>query len=462
MSRGKWRKSLLAQYLVVVVIFIGLVPLLNSAIIWGYRQFLDIEHGITPKYEYREVEETWHEAAKKMAGDSDAVREEKLKRLKEKYPEATVFWVDGEGVTRLKLPRDADVPDEWTAPMAVAFMKSSVLADPFTVVALLGEDEQDGFMTIQIPRSLFSAPAEQNMYSMLTPFVAFFVIVGLNVGLFVFLSWLFFSRIRRRLTTLQQAMREAEVTGDFVTVPVRKDDEIADLERSFNRMAEQLKESREREQAEEQLRRELIANLSHDLRTPLTVIRGHAYSLAQEDLSEKGTRSLAVIDDKIRYLGELIDNLLSFSLLTAGKYPYRPERLDVVRLLRAITASWYPLLERESFDVEVKLPELEIFWEVDKQWFQRIWDNLFQNALRYAKEGKYVGVSVQVGNERTCLTLEDRGPGLENTRTASKGAGIGLSIVSLMAETMDLKWHIESSEQGTRCFLCKDSPYSRS
>src|SRR5690606_2254158 len=146
----------------------------------------------------------------------------------------------------------------------------SVNADPFTVVALIGEGDHEGFMAIQIPRSEFTVPAGASFPAVLTPIVYIMIVVGMNIGLFIFLSWLYFARIRRRLTTLRTAMKDAKQTGEFPTVPVRQADEIADLERSFNEMAWQLKESHKREQEEEQLRRELIANLSHDLRTPLT------------------------------------------------------------------------------------------------------------------------------------------------------------------------------------------------
>lgn len=457
----KLRKSLLVRYLGVLILYMILAPLLNIILFIGYDVYTVVNDRLEghrehrrPQYTYRSVEEAWHQAAREIADLPDEAKAARLRQMKDAYPEATLFWVDAAGDTRLTLPQDADVPDKWTAAMAVEFMKVSVNADPFTIVALLGEDGSGGFMTIQLPQSVFKSPAVTGAGSLLTSVMAFMAYVGLNIGLFVFLSWLYFARIRKRLTTLRHAMKKAEATGDFMTVPVRKDDEIADLERSYNEMARQLRESQKREQEEEQLRRELIANLSHDLRTPLTVIRGHAYTLGQEGLSRKGKRSLAVIDDKIRRLGELIDNLLSFSLLTAGKYPYTPKEMDVVRLVRVIAASWYPVLEAEGFEIHVELPERPVIWEVDEQWFHRIWDNLFQNVLRHAREGKYVAVKLETGGGRTCFVLEDRGPGMK-AKSRAKGAGIGLSIVSLMAEAMDLKWHISSSGKGARATLCK-------
>ena len=447
----KLGSSLLVKYMGVIALYLLLLPLLFVVFLLGYNVY-HYGNGFVnwqpSKYTLNEIEETWHETAQRLTGLSEKQKIKHLLDMKQKYPESTLFWVDEHGELRFKRPTEADLPQKWTPSMIVKFMKESVWADPFTVVALLGEQESDGFIVIQMPRKYTeSSGASESIFS-------FWVLIGASICLFIFLSWLFFNRIRRRLLNLQNVMQEAQNTGQFRTVSVHNHDEIADLEHSFNRMAVRLQESRERERQEERLRRELIANLSHDLRTPLTVLRGQAYQLKQEALSEEGQQSLKIIDDKIRYLGELIENLLSFSLLSAGKYPFRPEKKDVVRLLRSIVASWYPILEKEGFEVDVNLPDEPVYWEVDPLWFQRIWDNLFQNVLRHAKDGKYVGVTLEKSERGTCLRLADRGPGLDSP-SAAKGTGIGLSIVSLMAEEMGLVWRMESGGNGTRCFLCK-------
>lgn len=448
----KFRYSLLVKYLGIVGLYFVLVPI---ALLLVNVAYYPQDEWQAAKYTTDEIEEQWHATAKKMPSLSSKQKIQLLTKLKRQYPEATLFWVDARGKTRFQLPEDASVRKTWNTSATVEFMKKSYDADPFTVVALLGEKGADGFMTIQMPRTYTEVKYDRD-----TNFSfawLFFFNIGVVIGLFLFLSWLFFFRLRRRLLKLQAAMRTAEQTGVFTTVAVSGKDEIAELEYSFNRMAVELEESKVREQQEEQLRRELIANLSHDLRTPLTVLRGHAYALKQEQLSEEGKHSLVVIDDKIDYLGQLIDNLLSLSLLTAGKFPYHPQPTDVIALLRKIVASWYPILEEDGFEVDVQLPDESLTWEVDPQWFERIWNNLLQNVVRYAQKGKYVGISLLANERETCLLLEDRGPGIKRG-SASKGAGIGLSIVTLMTREMAIDWHIESSETGTRCFLCKRVP----
>ena len=253
-------------------------------------------------------------------------------------------------------------------------------------------------------------------------------------------------------------MSKPAANGIPVPLDVKKQDEIGQLEESFNRMVHQLEESRKREKEEEELRRQLIANLSHDLRTPLTTIRGHAYRLNKEPLSEKGRQSLEIVDQKVEYLGQLTENLLSYTLLSAGKYPFHPKKSNVIQLMKKSCAAWYPVFENEGFEIELEIPDNAIYWDVDVQWFERILDNLFQNILRHANMGKWISVRVEISHGQSVMIIEDKGLGMGREST-EKGAGIGLSIVSLMLKEMKIKWEIDSTEQGTqiRLFFPGDS-----
>ncbi len=281
----------------------------------------------------------------------------------------------------------------------------------------------------------------------------FILIVGLMLGLFIILSWIFFYRIRKRLLRLRNAMTNPADSGIPLQIPIEKGDEIGQLADSFNHMVHQLEESRNREQEEEALRRQLIANLSHDLRTPLTTIRGHAYLLKKEQLSVKGQESLTLIDNKINHLGQLIEDLLSYTLLTSRKYPYRPVTTDMVRLVRTSFAAWYPIFENMGFHMDLDVPEATFKWEVDPRWMERTLDNFYQNISRHAQEGKYIGIKVDAERER--IVIEDHGPGMDG-KSAGKGAGIGLSIAALMLKEMKLHWEFETNEKGTKIMIDKE------
>jgi signal transduction histidine kinase len=196
----------------------------------------------------------------------------------------------------------------------------------------------------------------------------------------------------------------------------------------------------------------LISNLSHDLRTPLTVMNSHIYLLQKEELSALGEESVKQLVYKIANLNTLIENLLSYTLMAGGRYPLRLEQLDVLRLVRESAAAWYPLWEKEGIEAEVDVPEQPLIWMVDKEGFRRFLDNLFQNVVRHAAKGKYIGIALEQREEGYALVITDRGEGM-NAVSDGTGAGIGLAIVDYLIREMRLEWQSESDGNGTRILI---------
>ncbi|MEF7439948.1 HAMP domain-containing sensor histidine kinase [Paenibacillus lautus] len=277
------------------------------------------------------------------------------------------------------------------------------------------------------------------------------LLFGFMMVAFVILSWLFFLRLQKRLASLQEVMSFSAKNNSFpkpISVQADRMDELDQLGSSFNWMIQELEGSRKRAYEEELLRHRLIANLSHDLRTPLTILRGHVTSLNQESLSLEGQNSLTEINHTITRVGDLMDDLLTYTLLTSGKHPFRPVSTDIGRLVRASIAAWYPVFEGKEIQLDVDLPADETFyWETDPSWMTRVLDNLFQNVIRHAAEGKYVKIAVDVEKER--IIIADKGPGMDNS-SYGRGAGIGLSTSNYMLKKMKLKADYTSNENGTR------------
>ena len=277
------------------------------------------------------------------------------------------------------------------------------------------------------------------------------LLFGFIIVAFVVISWLFFLRLRKRLTRLQEVMSFSANNNSFpkpISVQTDRMDEIDQLGSSFNWMIQQLEDSRKREYEEELIRHRLIANLSHDLRTPLTILRGHISRLNKESMSFEGQDSLAEMNHTITRVGDLMDDLLSYTLLTSGKHPFHPTSTDIVRLVRASVAEWYPAFEEKEIQLDVDLPTVKTFyWEADPKWMTRVLDNLFQNILRHAAEGKYTNIVVDV--EKELIIVADRGPGMDNS-SYEGGSGIGLSASNYMLKKMKLKADFTSNENGTR------------
>ncbi|MCJ8007756.1 histidine kinase dimerization/phospho-acceptor domain-containing protein [Lederbergia wuyishanensis] len=442
----KFRHSLLARYLSIITAALILWPFVIP-IYYIPSIFLNEDIKIRASYiDTNKLEQMWHSEALKLNGANKEKIEKKLHTLAKEHPEAVVFWVDSTGKTELSIGKQS-IPEQWTEAKTIQFMKNSVGSGPYTIIEYIGDDPRQGFMVFQIPSSL-TKPLSANFID-----DKYFMIYGIAVfALFLGISWLFFSKIRKRLVKLQNAMTTTGDNGIPEKVMVRKLDEIGQLGKAFNHMIDDLMNGRKREQEEEALRKQLIANISHDLRTPLTTIRGHAHSLQKENLSPNGKESLQLIENKVDLLSLLLDNLLSYTLLSAGKYPINKSRTDVHRILRTSVASWYPIFEKEGFEVNIHLLEKAVHWDIDPHWFTRIMDNIFQNVIRHAKSGKYVGIYSEEKEGKFMISIKDKGPGMDKN-SSEKGVGIGLSIIELMLQEMNLTWDIISTAEGTTIYL---------
>ncbi|WP_339288934.1 HAMP domain-containing sensor histidine kinase [Paenibacillus sp. FSL E2-0201] len=456
--RKQRNSSLLSGYLLIIVSALLFIPVVLPLSFVIYNMVNEVTKGAPPVdtslySSVAALETMWHKEALQLEDASSEGINERLHELSQKYTEATMFWVDGQGMTQLILTPDegnpddgSGVPEQWTAAEAIFFMKESTKRDPLAIVAFMGDraDAGKGFMVMQIPNKLLNKGA----YGGVGAWALYYFVLFVLFGGFALVSLLFFKKIRKRLLQLQTAMT---ITGpDRMPRPIAtgKLDEIGRLEEAFNTMVVKLDESRRRELEEEELRKRLVSNLSHDLRTPLTVIRSHIHVMTKESLTPKGQQSLQLMDERIADLSVLIENLLSYNLLSSGRITLKPERKDVLRLLRESAAAWYPVWEKEGFEIDIDLEAEPLIWMVDEVWFRRILDNLFQNIVRHANSGLYVGISTESRNGQRVILITDHGRGIQSP-SDYKGAGLGLSIVDLLMKHMELEWDMKSTGDGT-------------
>jgi len=436
------RRSLVTKYLLLILASLFMWPILPA--IYYLPDILLKQDTI---HEPLEIEKMWEHEAEQLNEANENTINEKLGKIQGHYPKAELFWVDKAGKTHVINQRIVEIPDQWTPLNLINYLDRKKQQDIFTVTATIGKDGEQGFMVFHIQKSITTLaiqPVNGDLFLILIIFV-----VGVSI---VVVSLLFFLGIRKRLVQLQSAMSDTVNDGIPDKVTVNNSDEIGQLEKAFNRMIDQLKDSRKREKEEEYLRKQLIANISHDLRTPLTVIRQHAYSIQNNPSSLKATASVQIIVNKLNDVGKLLENLLTYTLLSAGKYPLEKTNIDVIEELRNAVAEWYPVFEKEGFEVNVHLADCSLIWEVDPLWLRSILDNLFQNVIRHASSGGYICVETIDRDGDLFMVIRDKGRGMEH-HSEAKGAGIGLSIVSLMTREMDVFWEVSSSPQGTWHYL---------
>lgn len=466
---GRLRKqrtsSLLSGYLMIIVAALLFIPVILPLSFTLYN-IVNEEAKIAPRVDtslysnVNDLEDMWHKEALQLEGAPAEAINERLTELNRKYTEAFMFWVDKQGKTQrlitpevqesIKTKLCVKLPEQWTAVEAISFMKESTKRDPLAIVAFVGDRAEvgEGFIVMQIPSKVL----DKGNYGGLGAWALYnFVLFGL-FGVFALVSWLFFRQIRKRLLRLQTAMTITKPDSIPKVIASGKLDEIGTLEEAFNTMVVKLEESRRRELEDDALRKRLVSNLSHDLRTPLTVIRSHIHVMNKESLTSQGQQSLKLMDERIADLSVLIENLLSYNLLSSGRITLKLERRDILRLLRESAAAWYPVWEKEGFDINVNVEGEPLYWNVDEVWFRRILDNLYQNIVRHASSGRYVGISIAQQKGQRVIIIADQGKGLQSS-SDHKGAGLGLSIVDLLIKQMELEWDVQSTGEGTSVII---------
>lgn len=229
--------------------------------------------------------------------------------------------------------------------------------------------------------------------------------VALALLLGVWLS----QRLTRPLQQLTQATH-CLAAGDLSqSVDIHSGDEIGDLAASFNQMAQSLSTA-------EQQRQQMLADVAHELRTPLSVMRGHLEGML-DGVFAPTPENLTLVHEETLRLGRLVDELRTLSLAEAGQLPLEKTSLDMALLLQQAFAAFAPLAEAEGVELALDLPAESIPPVlVDKARLQQVLGNLLANALRYAPQGDNGLPQVTLGARPTAegvrVFVQDNGPGL--------------------------------------------------
>ncbi|MDE6108648.1 MAG: HAMP domain-containing histidine kinase [Oscillospiraceae bacterium] len=251
--------------------------------------------------------------------------------------------------------------------------------------------------------------------------------------------------LRQGAKQLKERKAEGGSAPLRLAAPNRAAEELmAQVNALIRESEDQRSDFRNREQA---LRRQ-IANVSHDLRTPLTSILGYIQLLEGEELSEGERREyLAIIESRARVLQSLIASFYDLSRLEAGEYPIVREKVDLREVLGELLSAFYDELEAH-FQVTVDLPEdLPTVWG-DRAAMTRVYSNLLRNALDHGAGSLSITARVSEGVVETRVTnggrvteeelphVFDRFYTSDQTRSG-RNTGLGLAIVKALAKQMD-------------------------
>jgi signal transduction histidine kinase len=264
-------------------------------------------------------------------------------------------------------------------------------------------------------------------------------------------AWFGSRKISRPLVRLNESAGELARGNYSVSFQGKEYAEIAQLSDTLNYATRELEKT-------EDLRKELIANVSHDLRTPLTMIK--AYSEVMRDLPGENTaENVQVIIDETERLTTLVEDMLNVSQLEAGTMTLKLSVYNLTDSVRVLLQRYNKLREQDGYTIDFSCRE-EVWVQADKDKMSQVLYNLINNAINYTGEDKKVLVKQSVKNGRVRMDIIDTGQGIapadlpyiwdryyrvdKSHKRAVQGTGLGLSIVKKVLELHHAVYGVES------------------
>ncbi len=264
--------------------------------------------------------------------------------------------------------------------------------------------------------------------------------------------------VSRRMTRPLKEMSESALSfasGDLSRrVPVKSRDEIGQLGESLNYMAEELSSL-------ESTRREFLANVSHDLRSPLTSIQGFLGGILDGTIPQQRERHyLLMMKDSTDRMGKLVSDLLDLAKIDAGQFDVEPHPINLSEELRRTIAQLEPLFVQKKLHMELIHPASDAWVQADPLRIGQVLVNLLQNAIQHSPSGSKVMAKIQHAGELVHVSICDQGAGIreedrdkiwdrfykgDKARTHKTGTGIGLSIVKHILALHDSEIVLESA-----------------
>ncbi|MFN8492230.1 MAG: ATP-binding protein [Caldilineaceae bacterium] len=257
----------------------------------------------------------------------------------------------------------------------------------------------------------------------------------------------------RPIQQLMQATKALAQGALGQQVAVQTKDEIGDLARAFNQMSQDLARST-------QLRRQMTADIAHELRNPLTVVAGYIEGMRDGVLAATPAR-LTVIYNEIEHLQHLVEDLRTLSLADAGELGLQPQPTPPALLLERVADRYQHQATQQQVTLEVAAPDALPFLLVDEERMVQVLSNLVGNALRYTPAGGKIYLTAQTTGDNITLVVQDTGTGIaaadlphiferfyraDHARQGDDGSsGLGLAIVKSLVEAHGGGIHVAST-----------------
>ncbi len=274
--------------------------------------------------------------------------------------------------------------------------------------------------------------------------------------------------ITRNLNRIIQAFQRFKSGDHSVRIDLKTSGELAHVADTFNGMAETIQQNIEQLKSVEELRKELIANVSHDLRSPIASIQGFAETilLKDENLSEEERKKyLEIILQNSENLSKLVNDLFELSKLESNPKMIQPEPVQVAELVQDVADKFQIMAREKNISINTIYSKSLPLVYADIQMTDRVFQNILDNAIKYCSPGDVVTIELELQKDAVLVKITDTGKGISEEelpyiftryykgkkKAGDNSSGLGLAIVKKILDLHKSTIHVYSKlNQGTR------------
>ena len=296
-----------------------------------------------------------------------------------------------------------------------------------------------------------------------------FVILSFVLGCILIWQQIQHKKLIREINYITNRLATFSIISEngFVLIPT-DNDSIKKLSASLNTLLQDFYTKKSEFEQSKQAMAQVLTNISHDIRTPLTVLKGNSemlFNITNTSSMPENVHAIATkIDRKADDLISTINDYFTMSKITSGDLPIKVKKENISRLCQDTILDYYDMLEQKQFEVNIQIPDTPIFAYTDNEALQRILKNLIDNAIRHGGDGKYISLRLTTSNGKNIIEIEDRGDGISpqqqkqiferNYTTARKTSGscLGLAISKRLAAQIGAEIEVYSLQNKRTTF----------
>ena len=273
--------------------------------------------------------------------------------------------------------------------------------------------------------------------------------------------------IKRKLKKILNENNEERV------LVVTDDKVLKDLLLEINKLLENNQKILAEYRKKEDSMRKMLSNISHDLKTPLTVVLGYieTINLDKDMHSDEKEVLLEKVHDKTIEVIDLINKFFDLAKLESGDKDISLTRININEVCRKNILNFYDILNSKGFEVDINIPEKDLYAFGNEEALDRILNNLLSNAVKYGTDGKFIGLSIEENEKSIYIHVIDKGRGIEEDKIdrvfermytledsrnrVFQGSGLGLTITKRLVEKMNGEIFLKSTPNKTTSFTVK-------